>query len=65
MDKGIFLTIKDLMRITGVENYYSSARAHLAIRDAICKGKRKLTIREYCKFEGLDYEEVINFLRPN
>lgn len=64
MDKGIFLTIKDLMRITGVENYYSVARAHLAIRDAICKGKRKLTIREYCKYEGLDYDEMLKFLRP-
>lgn len=63
MEGGIYLTVKDLMRLTGTNNYFSAAKSHRAIRDAIAPDKRKLTIQEYCKYEGVVYEEVMAFLR--
>lgn len=59
----IFLTIKDYMRIMDTDHYDSAQRAHKAIRDAIAPGKRRLTIREYCAFEKLPYNEIWRFLR--
>ena len=59
---GIFLTVKDLMILTGSNSYQSCARQHKAIRDSIVIGKRKLTIREYCDFEQIAYVEVLECL---
>ena len=59
----IFLTIKDLMRLMDTDHYDSAQRAHKAIRDAIASNKKKLTIKEYCDFEKLPYEEVWEFLK--
>ncbi len=60
MPKKILFYISDLQRITGFSYDYAS-KVHRGIRDAI--GARKhLTIRQYCKFEGLPYEEIYNFL---
>ncbi len=63
MDNGIYLTIRDLMELTGSNSYTGTARSHLAIRDAIAPDKRKITIREYCQYEGVSFEEVWEFLR--
>lgn len=63
MEKGIFLTVKDLMRLTGTDNETSAGRMHRTIRDAIAKNKRKLTIKEYCEYERLDFKEIWTFLR--
>ena len=59
MSRGIFLSIKDLMFLTGSDNYKSCAKAHRAIRDALATNKRKLTIKEYCDFEKLSLEEIL------
>lgn len=40
MAGGIFLTVKDLMKITGSNNYNSCANLHRAIRDTISKRKK-------------------------
>ncbi len=63
MEQGIFLTIHDLLRLTGGNNIKSAQRTHKAIRDAYSKTKRKLTIKEYCEHEDLNYTEIYNFLR--
>ncbi len=63
MGRGIFLTIKDLMILTGSLSYNSSAYSHLGIRSAIAHRKRKLTIKEYCEYEKIDFEYVWNYLR--
>ncbi len=63
MDKGIFLTVKDLMRLTGSDNEASAGRMHRTIRDSIAQDKRKLTIKEYCQYERLDFKEIWIFLR--
>lgn len=64
MEGGIFLTVKDLMKITGSNNYNSCANLHRAIRDSIAKGKKKkLTVKEYCDLEKIDFAYVWDFLR--
>ncbi len=62
---GIFLTIRDLMKLTGSESYNSSGNQHRAIRDclSIGKNKRNLTIYEFCKYEQIDFEYVWKYLR--
>ena len=60
---GIYLSVKDLMILTGSVNYKSVAKSHKAIRDSIAVGKRKLTISEYCQYEGLDAQEITRYLR--
>jgi len=63
MESGIYLTIRDLMTITGAYSYSATARAHAGIRDAIASNKRKITIREYCDYEGVSFDEIWEFLR--
>ena len=65
MNKSIFLSIKDLMLLMDTDHYDSAQRAHKAIRDAIAPNKRKLTIKEYCDYEMLSYDEIYKFLRNN
>ncbi len=64
MEGGIFLTIKDYMKLTGKDCYNSAQREHLALRSQGKKTrKKKITIKEYCEEEELDFEYVWNFLR--
>ena len=63
MAGGIFLSIKDLMLLTGNGIYNNAQREHLAIRDSLGKKDKKLTIREYCEFEGIAFDYVWEFLR--
>jgi len=60
---GVFLTVKDLMLLTGCTCYSSTARTHKAIRDSIAGGKKKLTVMEYCQYQGVDYKEITRYLR--
>ncbi len=60
---GIFLTVKDLMKLTGNTNYNSTGNQHRAVRDAMGKRKQKITVREYCEFEKIDFDYVWKFLR--
>jgi hypothetical protein len=63
MISGIFLNIKDVQILLGFENY-DSARKHLkAIRDALNKKSKYISIKEYCEHEELDFNYVWEFLR--
>ena len=63
MSAGIFLTVKDLMTLTGCNNERSAAKSHQVIRECIAVGKRKLTIKEYCDYEKINLKEVWDILR--
>ena len=65
MERGIFLTINDLMKLNGSLSYFGCAKSHRAIRDSMAKNKRKLTIKEYCDYEIIDFEYVWKYLREN
>jgi len=58
---GIFLTAKDLSLVSG-HTLKSAHREHLAIRDALGIKSKKLTIRQYCEYNQLDEQEVIQYL---
>ena len=60
---GIFLTVKDLMKLTGNTNYSGCAGIHRTIRDSLGTGKKKLTIKEYCDYEQIEFPYVWQVLR--
>ena len=51
------------MTLMGTVHYNTAQVRHKAIRDSIMPGKKGLTIREYCKAEGYEFEEVWGELR--
>ena len=59
---GIFLSVKDLMVLTGITHYEYARRKHKAMRDVLAPDKRKLTVAEYCRHENIDYDEVMKVL---
>jgi len=64
MEGGIFITVKDIQKLLGCESYKTAHTLHLSVRDALGKRKSKyLTIKEFCKYEELDFEYVWEFLR--
>ena len=63
MISGIFLSIKDLQRLLGSENYNTANKLHLSVRDALGKKSKYITIKEYCEHEELDFDYVWEFLR--
>ena len=64
LGEGIFLSVKDLMQLTGSKNYNSCANQHRAIRDSLStRKKRRLTIHEYCIYEQIGFEYVWRYLR--
>jgi hypothetical protein len=62
MSTGIFITVKDIMRLSGSDCYQACWRRHKTIRELFGKGKKKLTIREYCLSEDISVEEVAQAL---
>lgn len=63
MDGGIFLTTKDVMILLGCEHYNTAYRLRQSVLDAIGKKSKYLTIKEYCKYEELDFDYVWGVLR--
>jgi len=63
MEGGILFTIKDLQRLLGIDNYKSAAKQHKTVRDSLNKKGKKITIKEYCECEDLDFEYVWEYLR--
>lgn len=59
-----FITPEDMMLMIGTPNRSTAHYRFKAICEAIKPGKRSLTIREFCRFESLDYQEVWEMLRP-
>jgi hypothetical protein len=63
MEGSIFLSIKDLQRLLGSENYNTANKLHLSVRDALCKKSKYITIKEYCEYEGLEFNYIWEVLR--
>jgi hypothetical protein len=60
---GIFITPKDIEIITGLSNN-RALRQHQSVRDALGKTGKKLTVKEYCDYNQLNYEEIIQYINP-
>jgi hypothetical protein len=63
MEGGIFLTIKDLQLLLGCDSYNTANKLHIALRDALGKKSKYISIQEYCKYEGLEFQYIWDFLR--
>lgn len=59
-----YLSIQDLKLLMGTENNSTAYHRFNIICEAIRPGKRNLTIKEFCRFEGHDFEEIWEVLRP-
>jgi hypothetical protein len=59
-----FLNHLDLKFLMGTNNMPTVYRRYKAICQAIKPGKHSLTIKEFCQFEGYDFEEMWGILRP-
>ena len=60
---GLFITPKDIRLIRGC-TLDKASREHLAVREALQVKKGCLTVRQYCKYNDLDLEDVINHINP-
>ena len=64
MNRGkYYLSPEDLMTLMGTYSKRSAYKVHQNIRESIKPGKMNLTIMEYCKYSGDDFEEVFLMLR--
>lgn len=61
--KGIFLSIKDLQLLLGCEHYNTAQKHFQCLLDTLKKKSKHISIKEYCQYEGLDFEYVWEFLR--
>lgn len=59
-----FLNHQDLKLLMGTNNITSAYRRHKAICEAIQPGKHSVTILEFCKHEGYEFDEIWKILRP-
>jgi len=60
---GIFLTAKDLQKISGFKSYASAWRYLQLIKDSIGKKKHQhITLGEFCNYEGIQESEVLKII---
>jgi hypothetical protein len=62
-DSRVFLSIKDLQQLLGCESYKTAHRIHMSLRDALGRKSKYLLIREYCDYEGFDFDYIWEVLR--
>jgi hypothetical protein len=60
---GIFITVRDIQQLLGCESYKTANNHHIAVRDALKKKTKYLTIKEFCKYEDLDFDYIWQVLR--
>jgi len=60
---GIFITPKEIELVTGL-SINRARMEHLAIRDALGKTGKRLTVKEFCEYNLLDLNEVISYINP-
>ena len=62
---GMLITPRDIQLITGSNCDNSSRREHRTVRDALGKKSKRLSIKEYCDYWELDFQETVEFLNAN
>jgi len=62
--RGIFIDISDIEKIHGC-SYTTAQRRMQTIRDSLQKKeKQDITVKEYCEFEGISYDEFYKHIKP-
>jgi hypothetical protein len=60
---GVFITPKEIALITGLS--INRARIeHQSTRDALGKKGKRLTVREFCQYNCLDFSEIVAYINP-
>ena len=60
---GLFITPKEIELITGLS--IKRARIeHQTIRDTLGKKGKRLTVREFCTYNLLDFNEIVAYINP-
>ncbi|MBD3638147.1 MAG: hypothetical protein HUJ25_12415 [Crocinitomicaceae bacterium] len=62
---GMLITPKDIQLITGTNCANTARREHRTVRDAFGITTTRLSIKMYCEYWQLDYEETVEFLNTN
>ena len=63
---GIFITVNDVQLLLGCERYNTAWIYYKSVRDAINKKhSKKITIKEFCDYEELDFNYIWHLLREN
>ena len=60
---GLLITTKEIQAITGF-TFKVAQREHKTVRDALGKKSKRLSVKEYCEYFELDYQEIVSFLNP-
>ena len=63
MEGGIFISVKDVLVLLGCKRYNTALEYHLSVRDALGKSNKRITIKEFCEYEQLDFDYVWQVLR--
>jgi len=66
MDKlrgGLLISTKEVQAITGF-TFKVAQREHKTVRDALGKKSKRLSVKEYCDYFELDFQEVVSLLNP-
>ena len=58
---GIYITPKEISLVTGL-HYKTAQKEHLSIRDALRIKNGRLTVRQFCQYNHLIEEEVVEYL---
>ncbi len=59
----IYLSVEDLKKLMGSYSQEYARNKHKKIRDELGKSDGSLTIGDYCRYSGDNYEEIYIFLR--
>jgi hypothetical protein len=63
MEGGIFISVKDIQVLLGCKRYNTALEYHLTVRDALGKSKKRITIKEFCEYEQLEFDYIWKVLR--
>lgn len=63
MEECVFITIKEVQRLLGCQQYNTALRQHQAARKAFNKKSKYLTIKEYCLYLEVNYEEILDHVK--
>ncbi|WP_276977823.1 hypothetical protein [Flavobacterium filum] len=62
---GIFINANDVQKLLGCERYATAHKYLTGVKDSLGKNSKYITIKEFCKYEELDFEYVWKLLRAD
>jgi len=58
----ILVTVKEIQIIIGSSSYEVARREHQKVRQALKKTSKYLTLKEYCEYFEIPYNDAIEFI---